>query len=377
MRMGRCGNPPRLAHILCGLPLLVDLASGLRVGLLANATAKSTSPTLSSRPFDDRNASFVFKTYWDCTPPQVQIPQIAPQDDPEGKLKFVHVVYSADERELPGVLTSLTSLSRNLKKPEECIVHLIVAKAAMPQAKGLLECFKRTSSGPGSLPLVVLHSMVKPKIRLKHLMSVQSFRQDLIMPNTFVRFYLPLYLPKAHRAIWLDADTIVRADVAELYRMRLRNESVAAALPEAGWTRRITSTEAQTKGVYPFRDEEFNTGVVLFDLDKWRLDNYTEEAEYWTHHFKALGGDQVGLNMALLNKVDKIPDWRWNARGFQFGRPPWRCLEGAKIVHWSGSRKRVKKPWQIGEDPEARYRWRYDMIEPYVLDPPCLMNATL
>jgi len=350
---------------------LVDSASGLRVVRQDEATSVG-EPRAPVTPFEDHwQTEFWYKWWFDCTPHEVRLPQAA---DPEGKLKTVHVVYSADLAELPGVLLSMTSLSRNLHTPEDVQIHLIVSKADLAAAKRTVRCFSRSTSQTRVLPSVTIHELMPAHLNMDRMRKWQNFRRELIMENTFARFYLHKYLPQAPRALWLDADTIVRADVAELYRMSMNKTAVLAMLPEAGQWKGGRLDKAMQKGNYP-NATEYNSGVVVFDLEKWRSDNYTEESEYWTRYFSALGGDQVGLNVALVGKIQEIPDWRWNARGFQAGRPPWRCMEGAKIVHWSGESSKVKKTWMVGEDPAERYRFRYDLVEPYVLYPACNMSA--
>merc|ERR1740129_759623 len=119
---------------------------------------------------------------------------------------------------------------------------------------------------------------------------------------------------------------------------------------------------------------EFNTGVAVLNLDKWRNTSITEDCEHYTDLVNARGGEQVGLNLALFGRIDVIKDWRWNVRGFNVRRPPARCMHEAKILHWSGKPGKVVKPWNISTDPEERYRWRYDLIEPYVMQPRCRLE---
>merc|ERR1712079_953959 len=89
------------------------------------------------------------------------------------------------------------------------------------------------------------------------------------------------YLPAVPRAIWLDTDTIVNADLRTLYRMRMRyalaathawmadrGDGTSEHLTLAHWT--IPPDVLIESGFDP-SVKMFQTGVLLVDLNKWRV----------------------------------------------------------------------------------------------------------
>merc|ERR1740129_1965539 len=121
---------------------------------------------------------------------------------------------------------------------------------------------------------------------------------------------------------------------------------------------------------------EWNTGVALFDLDKWRQEKLSEKCEWWAQAVNGVGGDQIAMNLALYGRIDTITNWRWNVRGFNIRRPPWMCLDEGRVLHWSGNANFTLKPWEIPFDPAQRYRWGYEQVEPYLVQFPCELNLT-
>merc|ERR1712060_324611 len=94
-----------------------------------------------------------------------------------------------------------------------------------------------------------------------------------------------------------------------------------------------------------------NSGVVVFDLEKWRAQSGDLLAALGRLREKFPGslGDQEYLNLHFQGEFDVL-DWRWDMQGMCFGsRYPQRCLDEAKIFHFNGGRTNAK-PWQRGNE---------------------------
>mmetsp|Transcript_27865 Transcript_27865/g.65759 ORF Transcript_27865/g.65759 Transcript_27865/m.65759 type:complete len:395 (+) Transcript_27865:124-1308(+) len=300
-----------------------------------------------------------------CRIPEAPVEQ---EPDPEGKLQEVHVAYSSNARQFPGILLSMISLVRHMEKPETAVIHLIVSKEDWREAMKMVGCFNRSVSEVRALPRVVFHRLRPVGFNLSAV--VQSWRPELLeQPHTFVRFYMQLYLRDAPRVLWLDSDTIIKADVAPLYRMKLKNP-LAAAL-ESGQESKGRLFVAAKWLNESVNSLEWNTGVLVYDLARWRSENISQQCNKWAVKVNAVAGDQIAMNLALFGRIDTIEDWRWNLRGWNFVRPPPVCLKTAKILHWSGRPELTVKPWQIGAESSHRHRWGYELVEPYILNPPC------
>ena len=102
----------------------------------------------------------------------------------------------------------------------------------------------------------------------------------------------------------------------------------------------------------------FNAGLLLVDLDAWRVANLTREAEWWMdQHAKsreglwALGSQPI-LHLMLHGRWAALPEL-WNLDGL--GRVPNiapATLRTARSLHWTGRRK----PWRKDGLHTAFYR---------------------
>jgi len=164
----------------------------------------------------------------------------------------------------------------------------------------------------------------------------------------------PLLLPEllpvsADRVLFLDADTLVLGDLAELWEQPLDSQSVGAVTDSAvllcSDTRGVKGWE---KIGIPRDAPYFNCGVLLINVGRWREREVTQRA---CGYLLNPGGridflHQEALNAVLWNDWTAL-DGRWNLLASQAGRPfdttgteKWRQ---PGIVHFAG---RVK-PWRV------------------------------
>ena len=182
------------------------------------------------------------------------------------------------------------------------------------------------------------------------------------------RMLAPELLPDVSRVLYLDSDLVVLRDTTELFDIDLDGR-IAAAVPDVG-----CPFVSSPYGVpYWFernrdaRDLNFNTGVMVMDLDAWRAERVTDRT------FELLReppGRGVMLNQSSLNTVVgdrfKAVDPRWNhqsalcvpepdyaaqlpypqAEVERLKRDPW-------IVHFTDERK----PWHGGLEHPFVDRW--------------------
>merc|ERR1712048_852495 len=180
-----------------------------------------------------------------------------------------------------------------------------------------------------------------------------TIRRDIILHQAFARWYIHDYLPRAPRAIYLDHDTIITADVGPLYRVRMRHALAATSMKRTlTWYLQYPCVhQLQPQGSSQVPDVPvFNSGVLVLDLEKWRLQNITAGLERWGSMCEGVEHDQMPLNMELLGAYDRL-DWRWNVVGMgcnflkaqcQHYGVPRRCVKEGWILHFHGD----WKPWQ-------------------------------
>jgi lipopolysaccharide biosynthesis glycosyltransferase len=176
--------------------------------------------------------------------------------------------------------------------------------------------------------------------------------------ETYFRFWIGELFPTAHRALYLDPDIIVTADIAELWNTDLGGKTLAA-VPIPG------STRPAVHG-FPPGSLYFNAGVMLMDLDQWRAHGYRDAclAYLAAHPEAAIDADQDILNICLRTDWVKLP-YYWNMISpFYF---PFHDLQlspaeldqarrDARIIHFNGD----SKPWSyFSRHPRRAEYWKY------------------
>eukprot|EP00928_Gymnodinium_smaydae_P067464 TRINITY_DN50437_c0_g1_i1.p1 TRINITY_DN50437_c0_g1~~TRINITY_DN50437_c0_g1_i1.p1 ORF type:complete len:369 (-),score=73.31 TRINITY_DN50437_c0_g1_i1:29-1135(-) len=286
------------------------------------------------------------KTYeWfveDCRSPDGQEDQVLSTDEVPGP---VHVVYSSDANGFQGLLSSMLSLSRHLAAPRDCEIHVIVQAADMFQARRLVECFKAEHSDPAVVPRVTLHEVHPLSLNFTDFRETWTELWPAGAPHltqlAFTQLSLGRYLPTASRAIWLDANTVVRDDLGKLYRKPMRNVVAAARdLKWATWRSDYAFLvqdvdETLLANVSDLDSRIFNAGVLLVDLERWRTEDLGAKLEAWVKRASGIKLVQLALNLELHGRIDEL-DWSWNVMGLMMV-PPRRCLDGARVLHFTGA----------------------------------------
>lgn len=208
-----------------------------------------------------------------------------------------------------------------------------------------------------------------PYIDTSRLFVREHFSQE-----TYYRLVLPEILPYYDKVLYLDADLIVEADVAELYQMDLGDCLVGA------------SKDADTAGLYngyekkkkKYMDEilriekpydYFQAGVMLFNLRELRRTYTIHDILDFAHSYPWELLDQDILNYLCQGRVAYF-GMEWNmmvdSRGIRIrniiSRAPcglsemYHCARKTpKIIHYAGP----EKPWNEPEMDQGLSFWKY------------------
>ena len=187
------------------------------------------------------------------------------------------------------------------------------------------------------------------------------------------RFFVGDLLPEARRAIYLDADVVVEASLAGLdgaaaAAFAANASAVLAAAPRD--FKRVCdhlvncgAAAVRARFADPARAlHAFNAGVVVFDLDRWRVRRLAADVERWVATNAAADPPiyRLGSNPPLVLAVGE--DWarldpRWNCmRGIHRQHPHnTACWRDALVRHYPGG----AKPWAMAPADAAALGWRF------------------
>ncbi len=169
--------------------------------------------------------------------------------------------------------------------------------------------------------------------------------------EAWYRVILAQALPEIARALWLDADVIVRSPLRKLWDTDLAGMPLAAC-PNA--LLHGAAADVQKMGILD-RSKYFNTGVLVLDLELQRqersdlaLREAAEKNRQWIHF-----ADQDVLNCVYHQRFQRLP-LEWNLLTHSFinvpetlrvhGRTEFdAAMKRPRIVHFTG--RTSKKPW--------------------------------
>nr|XP_015815031.2 glycosyltransferase 8 domain-containing protein 1 [Nothobranchius furzeri] len=202
-------------------------------------------------------------------------------------------------------------------------------------------------------------------------------------PLTFARFYLPLFIPEAEKAIYLDDDVIVQGDIQELYETNLKAGHAAAFSDDCDSTLakgiiRGAGNQNNYIGFLDFKKEaikklgmrantcSFNPGVVIANLTEWKNQNITQQLEHWMElniqedlYSKTLAESITTPPLLIVfYKHHSSIDPLWHVRHLGTtgagNRYSPQFVRAAKLLHWNGH----YKPWgRVSSFPEVWDRW--------------------
>ena len=180
----------------------------------------------------------------------------------------------------------------------------------------------------------------------------------------FYRLLIPELLPEYPKAIYLDSDVVVNADLGNLWDVDIGDNYLLAARDLYFPTILSTPCKKFFQSKVLKIDKFFNSGVLSINLEKWRLEKIGIEVIKCISQHKLL--DQEGLNVVLKDKWKEI-DPRWNRTSGIYECNSWKnspfpedeftnLVNHPYIIHFTSA----DKPWNsINRCPEQPLFYNY------------------
>jgi len=305
---------------------------------------------------------------------------------------MLHVAFAADASQLEGVQASVASVVASAASPEELTVHLMVQKRWAQTFKERFgvqpECQAMVTVTGVLIRVHAVDAQLIEKAVAKVSKAVRKERGAIDTIENFARFYMHLVFD-FDVAIYLDADTIVQADLGQLRRQLLAsNKTVGFVARDSPVSMGQFLRFPKSCSIHPGRWKRlmklpaYNVGVFAVNLQRWREQRAVDRVQALVAQHNScggtlwVGGSQPPLLLAFLDRPEgEPPDFvvfhaAWNA-----GDLGWRTgfaaskLRRKFVLHWNGHRK----PWQ--HDGLYRELWLPHrqafaaLLRPYVAGP--------
>lgn len=208
-----------------------------------------------------------------------------------------NVLYSADDDFAETLGVSICSLFENNQDAHSINIKILdsgISELNRTRINSICHRYNRMS------PTYVKPINIEEKVG-------HSLRTDRGSLAQFSRLYLAnLYPKEVTRVLYLDCDTVIQRSIHSLWKTDLEG-NIIAALKDA-----FSSYYRRNIGLKE-KDIMFNSGVMLIDLNAWRLYKVEDKLTNFIKEKKGSvqQGDQGALN-AILSKHTKVLEPRYN-----------------------------------------------------------------
>ena len=282
----------------------------------------------------------------------------------------IHIAYALNDNYAEMTCVSMCSVLEN-RKNAEIVFHLFAEDISRENTEKLNNlCIEQEKSS------VIFHD-ISIDGELFVTTKYDGYGSPNLTKETYVRVLMPDLLPELERLLYLDCDTIVVGDLAQLWETDLEGEFVGMvpdySLGEKEKKKQILGLERSS--IY------FNGGVILMDISKlreYKLSRIaTENVKILYDTVTSAGmewfADQEVLNYVLQNRIKKLP-MRYNSY-FWISLPCderidecIKALLNPIIVHFIAT----PKPTELGNAsvllPDWERYYKYKAMSPYAAE---------
>ncbi|KAM5280223.1 glycosyltransferase 8 domain-containing protein 1 isoform 1-T1 [Ctenodactylus gundi] len=211
-----------------------------------------------------------------------------PRHSVDGKQEEIPVVIAASEDRLGGTIAAINSIQHNTRS--NVIFYIVTLNNTADHLR-----FWLNSGFQKSIRYKIVNFDTK---LLEGKVNEDPAQGESMKPLTFARFYLPILVPSAKKAIYMDDDVIVQGDILALYNTPLKPGHAAAFSEDCDSTStkvviRGAGNQHNYIGYLDYKKERirklsmkastcsFNPGVFVANLTEWKRQNITNQLEKW------------------------------------------------------------------------------------------------
>lgn len=277
----------------------------------------------------------------------------------------ISIVFCGDENIIIPIFASIQSIIDNTSNSEKYDI-IIVANKFIENYNYM---FQSMIINKKNISIRVYN--IEPFLKMWDMSKIKNV--NWLSFAAYYRLFLPELLKKYHKVLYLDCDTIILEDIANLYHTDVTNYYAAAVIVHF-FIRSVTENFKkfiQDTLLMKDASEYFNSGVLLLNLDLIRHDF---SFPFLLEQIEQKGGimydDQDVLNSIFYKKVRFLPikyNFMRASKKFYFlVDGGLEALKHPAIIHYGGSNM---KPWKKNGILKGReydiYFWKYAAKSPY------------
>jgi len=254
--------------------------------------------------------------------------------------EIIPIFFACDDNFVKYMIVSITSLKANASKDYKYDIHVLYTDMSRDMHARTLALADENFS--------ITFDDVTRFLKAVH---YRLHVRDYYSKTTYYRLFIPDLYPELKKAIYLDSDTVVLGDIAQLYHNEL-GENYVGACNEQVMVQEPVYGEYVEKCIGINRNHFFNAGVLLINCEKFRDKHVLDQFIKLLHEYTfVVTQDEDYLNYICKDKVLWI-DNNWNVEMFgEFKSKP----EEFKLIHYV----MVSKPWHYKDCRCKEFFWKY------------------
>ena len=202
-------------------------------------------------------------------------------------MNTLHICTSADKNYKLPLTALLNSIYKN-SASRPCVMHILYTGLSKRYQQKIQRKYKNTNL---SVEFVDMSSYNFDFFEL----DMQYWTKAI-----FYRIMIPEIFKNLERILYIDGDTLVVQDLVDLFNMEFQDDAYLAMIVDKfSWKHQMFRL-----GVSNY----FNSGVILFDIDKCRKDNFSYKCIKWLHDTpkKPIYPDQDAINVIADGKIVRV-----------------------------------------------------------------------
>lgn len=202
----------------------------------------------------------------------------------------MNVLYQFNEKYAPYAGVSITSLFENNKAVDSIDVYILGEELSKTSTDKFLQLAIQYNR---KVIFVETDSLIA---RMKEL-NMPTYRGSYAAN---MRLFVSDIVTNGDRLLYLDADTIVVGELSDMYNSDI--ETVGMVYDSLGCKHKYDIGLSELDGYY-------NSGVILYDLNKWRAGKFTEKIVEHVANVRSQypSPDQDLINIVLKGNITSLP----------------------------------------------------------------------
>ena len=252
----------------------------------------------------------------------------------------IHLFYACDDAFVKFTAVSLHSIMKNADRERKYHVHVLytdIAEETKARVLGMAdECFE-----------ISFDNVSRYLDNLCRRLPLRDYYSN----TTYYRMFIADMFPAIDKAIYVDSDTVVQGNIAELYAHDVEQYDLAACHEQAMVQVDVYGSYVE-KCLGLDRNLFFNAGVLLINCRRFRERRILERfADLLGVYDCRVTQDEDYLNVLCKDKVLWV-EQQWNTE--MFGEIPYP-EEEYKLIHYI----MVSKPWHYADCRCGAFFWEY------------------